>query len=94
MLCIFNGAAHFAPHCVRHLLYGRIGRPVRAILLGPGCPGLKAWADRGRDKVRLAPPSEPDWQISCIRLSSWWLTFKKIGMPQHELVLRRTSRLW
>jgi hypothetical protein len=45
-------------------------------------------------KVCFAPPSEPDWQISCIRLSSWWLTFKKIGMPQHELVLRRTSRLW
>src|ERR1700719_2823442 len=44
-------------------------------------------------KERFAPPSEPDWQISCIRLSSWWLTFKKIGVPQRALVLRRTSRL-
>ena len=42
-------------------------------------------------KVGFAPPSEPDWQISCIRLSSWWLTFKKIGMPQSVLVLRSTS---
>src|SRR6202035_3357007 len=39
----------------------------------------------------FAPPSEPDWQISCIRLSSWWLAFKKIGVPQCVLVLRRTS---
>src|SRR4029077_19528411 len=23
-------------------------------------------------KECFAPPSEPDWQISCIRLSSWW----------------------
>ena len=30
-------------------------------------------------KVSFAPPSEPDWRISRIRLSSWWLTFKKIG---------------
>ena len=44
-------------------------------------------------KVRFAPPSEPDWQISCIRLSSRWLTFKKIGKPQRELVLRITSQL-
>jgi hypothetical protein len=29
--------------------------------------------------VDFAPPSEPDWHISCIRLSSWWLAFKKIG---------------
>jgi hypothetical protein len=29
--------------------------------------------------VDFAPPSEPDWHISCIRLSSWWLTFKKIS---------------
>src|SRR5258705_11113560 len=43
-------------------------------------------------KVGFAPPSEPDWQISCIRLSSWWLTFKKIGMPQFVLVLRSTSQ--
>ena len=44
--------------------------------------------DRGRDKGLFAPPSEPDWPISGIRLSSWWLTFKKIGMPQCTLVLR------
>jgi hypothetical protein len=43
-------------------------------------------------KVGFAPPSEPDWQISCIRLSSWWLTFKKIGKPQRTLVLRKTSQ--
>jgi hypothetical protein len=43
-------------------------------------------------KVSFAPPSEPDWQISCIRLSSWWLTFKKIGKPQRTLVLRKTSQ--
>jgi hypothetical protein len=36
----------------------------------------------------FAPPSEPDWPISGIRLSSWWLTFKKIGMPQCALALR------
>src|SRR5271157_2106283 len=47
--------------------------------------------NRGRDKVGFAPPSEPDCQISWIRLSRWWLTFKKIGMPQCVLVLRRTS---
>ena len=39
-------------------------------------------------KASFAPPSEPDWPISGIRLSSWWLTFKKIGMPQYALVLR------
>ena len=47
--------------------------------------------DRGRDKEGFAPPTEPDWHISCIRLSSWWLAFKKIGVPQCALVLRRTS---
>ena len=52
----------------------------------------KPWAMIGvGTKVGFAPPSEPDCQISWIRLSSWWLTFKKIGMPQCELVLRRTS---
>ena len=30
-------------------------------------------------KVGFAPPSEPDCQISWIRLSSWWLTFEKIS---------------
>src|SRR5208283_2422634 len=54
--------------------------------------GTALWGgDRGRDKVGFAPPSEPDCQISWIRLSSRWLTFKKIGMPQCVLVLRRTS---
>jgi hypothetical protein len=33
--------------------------------------------DRGRDDGQVAPPSEPDWQISRIRLSSWWLTFSQ-----------------
>ena len=54
--------------------------------------GRLCWGDdRGRDKVGFAPPTEPDWHISCIRLSSWWLAFKKIGVPQCALVLRRTS---
>jgi hypothetical protein len=44
-------------------------------------------------KESFAPPSEPDWQISCIRLSSWWLPFKKVGKPQPALVLRKTSQL-
>src|SRR5271157_764117 len=39
----------------------------------------------------VAPPSEPSRPISGTRLSSWWLAFKKIGKPQHALVLRRTS---
>jgi hypothetical protein len=39
----------------------------------------------------VAPPSEPDWRISRIRLSSWWLAFKKIGKPPHALALRSTS---
>src|SRR5262249_53544023 len=43
-------------------------------------------------KEIFAPPSEPDGPISGIRLSSWWLTFKKIGMPQCVLALRRTSQ--
>jgi len=52
----------------------------------------KAWAEIGvGTNLVFAPPSEPDWQISCIRLSSWWLAFKKIGVPQCALVLRRTS---
>ncbi len=40
----------------------------------------------------VAPPSEPSRPISGTRLSSWWLAFKKIGKPQHALVLRRTSQ--
>jgi hypothetical protein len=56
-------------------------------------PGLKRRAEIGvGTKVRFAPPSEPDWQISCIRLSSRCLTFKKIGNPQRALVLRKTSQ--
>src|SRR6266446_4223370 len=63
-------------------------------LLLAGFPGLKPWAEIGvGTKESFAPPSEPDWQFSCIRLSSWWLTFKKIGVPQRAVVLRRTSRL-
>jgi hypothetical protein len=54
---------------------------------------IEAWAMIGvGTKMSFAPPSEPDWQISCIRLSSWWLTFKKIGKPQRTLVLRKTSQ--
>jgi hypothetical protein len=40
------------------------------------------------------PPSEPNRPISGIRLSSWWLAFKKIGVPHGKPVLRRTSPLW
>jgi hypothetical protein len=55
-------------------------------------PALKRRAVIGvGTKVGFAPPSEPDRHISCIRLSSWWLAFKKIGVPQRTLVLRRTS---
>src|ERR1700736_380543 len=67
----------------------RARRPVRCPF-----PGLKPWAEIGVGmKESFAPPSEPDWQISCIRLSSWWLPFKKIGKPQPALVLRKTSQL-
>jgi hypothetical protein len=32
-----------------------------------------SWSsDRGRERLTPPPPSEPDWQISRIRLSSWW----------------------
>jgi hypothetical protein len=64
---------------------GRIGE--RAVV---GEVGLGQ--DRGRDKGKPCPSLRTDWQISCIRLSSWWLTFKKIGKPQHTLVLRKTSQ--
>src|SRR6185295_2988201 len=38
---------------------------------GPPGPGY----DRGRDGALgcAAPPSEPDWRVSRIRLSSWWV---------------------
>jgi hypothetical protein len=66
--------------------------PLQGASLEGGFPGLKPWAEIGvGTKVVFAPPSEPDWHISCIRLSSWWLAFKKIGVPQCTLVLRRTS---
>ena len=39
-----------------------------------------------RDVGHDAPP--PNRPISGIRLSSWWLTFKKIGKPHGMLVLR------
>src|ERR1700734_2759751 len=78
----------------RQLKRIRISRPFRANHLFGWFPGLKPWAEIGvGTKVRFAPPSEPDWQISCIRLSSGWLTFKKIGKPQRALVLRITSQL-
>ena len=63
----------------------------RVVVMGR-FPELKRRAEIGvGTKVCFAPPSEPDWHISCIRLSSWWLAFKKIGVPQRALVLRRTS---
>ena len=49
--------------------------------------------DRVGTPVVSAPPSEPNRPISGIRLSSWWLTFKKIGMPHDMLVLRKSSPL-
>jgi len=60
---------------------------------------------RHRSKLRRAmigvgmpvigtPPSEPNRPISGIRLSSWWLAFKKIGVPHGKPVLRRTGPLW
>jgi hypothetical protein len=53
-------------------------RPFRADPFIGRFPGLKPRAEIGvGTKVRFAPPSEPDWQIPCIRLSSRWLTFKK-----------------
>jgi len=65
--------------------------PSGPIRLGELTQG-KPWAMIGvGTNLVFAPPSEPDWQISCIRLSSWWLAFKKIGVPQCVLVLRRTS---
>jgi hypothetical protein len=53
--------------------------------------GLKPQAEIGVGTFSFAPPSEPDWRVSRIRLSSWWLTFKKIGMPQCALALRNTG---
>ena len=52
--------------------------PSGRVALGGRFPGLKpsGW-DRGRDKVDFAPPSEPDGQISWIRLSSWWLLSRR-----------------
>jgi len=75
-----------------------ICRPFRARRSGWSIPRvetwLKPWAEIGvGTKVGFAPPSEPDGHISWIRLSSRWLAFKKIGVPQRALVLRRTSRL-
>ena len=29
----------------------------------------------------VPPPSEPDWRISRIRLSSWWFTSERIDRP-------------
>src|SRR5258707_3332413 len=66
----------------------------------PNIVATNGWAiagrspDRGRDEGRFAPPSEPNGRISRLRLSSWWLTFKKIDKPRSELVLRSTSPSW
>src|ERR1700686_3782461 len=82
-------------HNIFVLLSRSILRPYRARRQrGSPFPGLKPWAEIGvGTKVCFAPPSEPDWQISCIRLSRRWLAFKKIGKPQRALVLRKTSQL-
>ena len=62
--------------------------------LPPHCWCALSGAHRGRDEGRFAPPSEPNGRISRVRLSSWWLTFKKIDKPRSELVLRSTSPSW
>jgi hypothetical protein len=54
---------------------------------------FRVLGDRVGTPVVGAPPSEPNRPISGIRLSSWWLTFKKIGKPHDMLVLRKTSPL-
>src|ERR1700745_3921929 len=47
-------------------------RPFRAGRVDCNATQAKAWARIGvGTKVSFAPPSEPDWQISRIRLSSW-----------------------
>jgi hypothetical protein len=51
----------------------------------------RRWEFIGVGTTVVAPPSEPDWRISRIRLSSWWLAFKKIGKPGHALALRSTG---
>jgi hypothetical protein len=58
-----------------------------AVTSGPALIGVGT-------KESFAPPSEPNGRISRFRLSSWWLTFKKIGKPPGELVLRSTSSSW
>src|SRR5208282_3159801 len=54
-------------------------------------------------KVGFAPPSEPDCQISWIRLSSWWLAFERLAGASPELsgsfsrclpLPGRPNRLW
>ena len=57
-------------------------RPSQGAKIGVGMP------------VIGTPPSEPNRPISGIRLSSWWLAFKKIGVPHGKPVLRRTGPLW
>jgi hypothetical protein len=58
MFCIFNGAAHFAPHCVRNLFYERSAALVRAILLGrvsqPEGLGLFSVRPSGKQNVQTA----------------------------------------
>src|SRR5271165_5876091 len=53
---------------------------------GTSTPLLVRTLRRTRDVGHDAPP--PNRPISGIRLSSWWLTFKKIGKPHGMLVLR------
>ena len=61
--------------------YGQTSAPVR-LGLSPNCWCALSGAHRGRDKGIFAPPSEPDWPISGIRLSSWWLVSKG-DQPTH-----------
>src|SRR5438128_2278498 len=48
---------------------------------------------RGRERRldSLLPPSEPDWRVSRIRLSSQWFTSERIDAAAHGLVQERTA---
>ena len=46
--------------------------------------------DRGREgrQIPTSPPSEPDWRVSRIRLSSQWATFMRLACTAMGLVQR------
>jgi transposase len=75
----------------RHLLVDTLGMVVARRVEAANV--LSDRCDEVGTSVIDAPPPEPNRPISGIRLSSWWLTFKKTGKPQCALVLRRTSPL-